>query len=113
MLAAQPGTYSRIPLNAVERLCTPSRVLPAALGVAVRLDLIHVDADHGLAQSAGGLGDLFRIVEERGGLHDGGGTLCPCPARRSPTKSSDGPRVLSIAPDPDWWLILRRGQEPR
>src|SRR4029078_11542742 len=38
-------------------------------------DLVHVDADHGLAQAAGGLGDLFRVVEEGGGLHDGCGAL--------------------------------------
>src|SRR6478735_11500003 len=53
-----------------------ARTLPAALCEAVRLrDLVYVDADHGLAQAAGGLGDDVRIIEEGGGLHDGGGAL--------------------------------------
>jgi pyridoxal 5'-phosphate synthase pdxS subunit len=51
-------------------------VLPAALSEAVRLrDLVHVDAHHGLAQAAGCLGDDVGVIEERGGLDHGSGTL--------------------------------------
>ena len=50
------------------------RVLPAALGEAVGLrDVVDVDADHGFAEAAGGLGDDVGVVKERGGLDHGSG----------------------------------------
>ena len=36
-----------------------------------RRNVVNVDADHGLAQPAGHLGQHVRIVVERGGLDDG------------------------------------------
>ena len=37
----------------------------------------------------------------------------PMPSKTLPHQKQQRAQVLSIAPDPDWWLILRRGQEPR
>src|SRR3954453_3787257 len=48
--------------------------LPAALGQAVGLgELLHVDADHRLAEAAGDLGDDVGVVVEGGRLDDGRG----------------------------------------
>src|SRR2546429_685542 len=49
---------------------------PAALGQPVGLrDVVDVDADHGLAEPTGDLGDHVGVVVEGGGLDDGGGPL--------------------------------------
>lgn len=37
----------------------------------------------------------------------------PMPSKALPHQKQQRAQVLSIAPDPDWWLILRRGEEPR
>ena len=52
--------------------------LPAALGEAVRLrDVVDVDADHRLAETAGDLGDHVGVVVERRRLDDRLGPLRP------------------------------------
>src|ERR1700689_2890124 len=50
------------------------RGLPAAGGEVVGgWEGVQVDADHGLAEAAGDLGDHVRVIVEGGGLDDGGG----------------------------------------
>ena len=52
--------------------------LPAAVGVVLLgWQRVQVDADHGLAQAAGDLGDDVRVVVEGGGLDDRRGALAP------------------------------------
>src|SRR5690606_19034885 len=50
--------------------------LPAAFGEPMRLgNILHVDPDHRLAETAGNLGQHIGVIVEGGGLHDGAGAL--------------------------------------
>ena len=75
--------------------------LPAAFGEPVGLrDVLHVDADHGLAEPARHLGQHVGIVVERGGLDDRRGPRSaglPDLKMPEPTNTPSAPSCIIIA----------------
>ena len=62
-------------------------------------DVVHVDADHGLTQPTGHLGQHVRVVVERGGLDDRLGPLRGVPDLKipDPTNTPSAPSCIIIA----------------
>ena len=72
--------------------------LPAAAGVVLAGGQgLDAEAGHRLAEAAGGLGDLLRVIVKRGGLDDRGG---------APTVMLNVPSVLGVvAPNGVTWTV--------